>query len=285
MGADRAAGVVTLGAGSFFVLLSRRWWPRGRVEQALRRAPLAALLAISAPNVTRHLPIVLQQAQPARAVATDGRLLCALGAGGTEARDAPYPMGAAGGHCHLLAAWVIAAMSGSAIWPLRASTRSRLPVRCKRALYWLNAQYKAFVVKPTRVGRDPSSSASSTRASVAIGFGSPSGDSGVSRLDLNDILVRHPQATFLMRIAGDAMREAGIDSGDLVLIDRAIAPSNSHVVIAVVGDEFVCRRLRKQGGELHLCAEDSGVPDIVADDGDGFHIWGVVTQVIKTMPV
>ena len=38
-------------------------------------------------------------------------------------------------------------------------------------------------------------------------------------------------------------------------------------------------------GELHLCAEDSGVPDIVADDGDGFHIWGVVTQVIKTMPV
>jgi DNA polymerase V len=59
-----------------------------------------------------------------------------------------------------------------------------------------------------RVGRDPGANAGATRASVAIGFGSPSGDTGVTRLDLNDILVRHPQATFLMRIAGDAMREA-----------------------------------------------------------------------------
>jgi DNA polymerase V len=120
---------------------------------------------------------------------------------------------------------------------------------------------------------------------VAIGFGSPSGDSGVGRLDLNDILVRHPQATFLMRIAGDAMREAGIDSGDLVLIDRAIAPSTGHVVIAVVGDEFVCRRLIKQGNELRLCAAQAGTADIVAGDSEVFQVWGVVTQVIKTMPV
>jgi DNA polymerase V len=140
-------------------------------------------------------------------------------------------------------------------------------------------------VKPAQVGRDPSSSSNATRASVAIGFGSPSGDSGVGRLDLNDILVRHPQATFLMRIAGDAMREAGIDSGDLVLIDRAIAPSTGHVVIAVVGDEFVCRRLIKQGGELRLSAAQAGTADIIAGDSEVFQVWGVVTQVIKTMPV
>ena len=96
-----------------------------------------------------------------------------------------------------------------------------------------------------RVGRDTRADSGSTRASVAIGFGSPSGDTGVTRLDLNDILVRHPQATFLMRIAGDAMREVGIDAGDLVLIDRAIPPSHGHVVIAVVDDEFVCRQLGK----------------------------------------
>ena len=140
-------------------------------------------------------------------------------------------------------------------------------------------------MRPTRVGRDPKVAATANRASVAIGFGSPSGDSGVGRLDLNDILVRHPQATFLMRIAGDAMREAGIDSGDLVLIDRAIAPSTGHVVIAVVGDEFVCRRLIKQGDELRLSAAQAGTADIVAGDGEVFQVWGVVTQVIKTMPV
>ena len=79
--------------------------------------------------------------------------------------------------------------------------------------------HHASVPNPVRVGRDPGANPGCTRASVAIGFGSPAGDTGVTRLDLNDILVRHPQATFLMRISGEAMREVGIDSGDLVLID------------------------------------------------------------------
>lgn len=136
-----------------------------------------------------------------------------------------------------------------------------------------------------RVGRDPGADSGSTRASVAIGFGSPSGDSGVTRLDLSDILVRHPQATFLMRIAGDAMRGVGIDAGDLVLVDRAIPPSHGHVVIAVVGDEFVCRQLCKQGRGLRLQAARAGCADIVAGEGTELQLWGVVTQVIKSMPV
>ena len=136
-----------------------------------------------------------------------------------------------------------------------------------------------------RVGRDPGANPGSTRASVAIGFGSPSGDTGVTRLDLNDILVRHPQATFLMRITGDAMHELGIDSGDLVLIDRAITPSHGHVVIAVVEEEFVCRQLCKQADGIRLQATRAGCADILAREGDGFQIWGVVTQVIKTLPV
>ena len=137
----------------------------------------------------------------------------------------------------------------------------------------------------TPVGRAPGASAGAPRASVAIGFGSPAGDTGVTRLDLNDILVRHPQATFLMRIAGQAMREAGIDSGDLVLIDRAIPPGHGHVVIAVVGDDFVCRRLCRQGDGLRLQAADAGSADILPGEGEAFQIWGVVTQVIKAMPV
>ena len=88
-----------------------------------------------------------------------------------------------------------------------------------------------------RVGRDHTAAQAPARASVAIGFGSPSEDSGVTRLDLNDVLVKHPQATFLMRVAGDAMREAGIDAGDIVLVDRAITAAHGHVVIAVVDDD------------------------------------------------
>ncbi len=136
-----------------------------------------------------------------------------------------------------------------------------------------------------RVGQVSGHRAGSTRASVAIGFGSPAGDSGVTRLDLNDILIRHPQATFLMRIAGHALRELGIDTGDLVLIDRAIAPVHGHVVIAVVDNEFVCRQLCRQGTDVRLRATADGCADILAGDGGGFQIWGVVTQVVRAMPV
>ncbi len=129
------------------------------------------------------------------------------------------------------------------------------------------------------------SSASTPRTRVAISFGSPAGDSGVTRLDLNDVLIRHPQAAFLMHVAGSAMRDAGIDDGDLALVDRAIDASHGHVVIAVQRDEFVCRRLCRRGDELGLAASDPAQPTLWASEGDGFEIWGVVTHVVKPLSV
>lgn len=134
------------------------------------------------------------------------------------------------------------------------------------------------------IGRDPATARATPRASVAIGFGSPSQDSGVGRLDLNEVLIRHPQASFLMRASGNAMQEAGIESGCLLLIDRAITPAHGHVVIAAVDGEFVCRRLIKQGGRVSLQATEAGVADIVPDEGNELQIWGVVTHAIKPMP-
>jgi Peptidase S24-like len=94
-----------------------------------------------------------------------------------------------------------------------------------------------------RMPRDRAmAAASAPRSSVAISFGSPASESGVTRLDLNDILIRHPQATFLMHIAGDSMRQAGVDDGDLALVDRAVNVVHGQVVIAILNDEFVCRR-------------------------------------------
>jgi DNA polymerase V len=122
------------------------------------------------------------------------------------------------------------------------------------------------------------------KTSVAIGFGSPAQDSGVTRLDLNDVLVRHQHATFLMRVVGDAMRGAGIDAGDLVLVDRAIEAQHGHVVIAVVEQEFVCRRLVREDGVPILRGPD-GDDDIVAHDGDELCVWGEVTTVIGSLPV
>ncbi len=121
------------------------------------------------------------------------------------------------------------------------------------------------------------------RSSVAISFGSPASESGVTRLDLNDLLVRHPQAAFLMRIAGDSMRGAGVEDGDLALVDRAQTAGHGQVVIAIVDDEFVCRRLHRQGGQVRLQSADPACPDWVPGDGDELQVWGVVTHVIRPL--
>ena len=137
------------------------------------------------------------------------------------------------------------------------------------------------IVSPVNAAAAPSPA----RARATIGFGSASDDTGVTRLDLNDLLGRHSQATFLMRVAGAAMRDAGIDDGDLVVVDRAITPAHGHVVIAVVDDEFVCRRLFKRGNDLRLQGSGAAGSDIVPRDGQELQVWGIVTHAIKSMPI
>jgi DNA polymerase V len=127
----------------------------------------------------------------------------------------------------------------------------------------------------------PVTSAAPPRSRVAISFGSPAADSGITRLDLNDLLIQHPQAAFLMRITGSAMRGAGIDDGDLALVDRAIDAGHGQVVIAVMRDEFLCRRLCRDGDALGLQSDDPGCPTVWGTEGDSFDVWGVVTHVIK----
>jgi len=125
--------------------------------------------------------------------------------------------------------------------------------------------------------------ATTPRSSVAISFGSPASESGVTRLDLNDILIRHPQAAFLMRIAGDSMRGAGVEDGDLALVDRALNGAHGQVVIAILNDEFVCRRLVRRGSEVRLQAADPACADWVPGEGEELQIWGVVTHVVRPL--
>jgi len=131
--------------------------------------------------------------------------------------------------------------------------------------------------------RDRPTAAAPARSSVAISFGSPATESGVGRLDLNEILVRHPQATFLMRIAGDSMRSAGVCDGDLALVDRAVTAAHGHIVIAIVNDEFVCRRLVRRGPGVRLRSDGDTLPDWIPGDAEELQIWGVVTHVVRPL--
>ena len=113
-------------------------------------------------------------------------------------------------------------------------------------------------------------------ASVPAGFPSPAQDHQVDRIDLMRQLVRHPQATFFIRVSGDSMREAGILNGSVVLVDRAIKPVHGHIVIAVVDGDFTCKRLYSRGGRMRLKSENPTYPDIVPKEGQTVEVWGVV---------
>jgi len=135
----------------------------------------------------------------------------------------------------------------------------------------------------TAVGRPEVEEAPARRNPVSAGFGSPGADATVRRIDLNDALIAHPQATFVMRAAGSAMQAAGIANGDVLLVDRAIKPVHGCIVIAVVEGELVCRRLWQQGGLTRLRAAEPGHADILVGDGSPLEVWGVVTTAIKSL--
>lgn len=123
----------------------------------------------------------------------------------------------------------------------------------------------------------------SVLSTVQAGFPSPAEDHASERVDLNKILIKHPLATYLMRVRGASMREAGIDDGDVVLVDRAVKPCHGHVVVAVVDGEFTVKRLWKRGANLRLQAANPTYPDILPRDGQTVEVWGVVTNAIKAM--
>ena len=140
-----------------------------------------------------------------------------------------------------------------------------------------------------RVGAAPGSQPARAREPVASsGFGSPGSDSTVKRVDLNDALIRHPQATFVMRAAGDAMAGAGVASGDVLLVDRAVTPQHGHLVIAQVDGELLCRRLVRAAGVTALdTADTAGAPAqrLVCSDARPLEVWGVVTTIIRSLPL
>lgn len=118
-------------------------------------------------------------------------------------------------------------------------------------------------------------------ARIAAGFPSPADDHAVQRIDLMEQLIQHPQATFLLRVRGDSMKDVGIFDNDVVLVDRAIPPRSGHIVIAMLDGEFVCKSLWQQAGCTQLKAANPRYPDIIPTTGQTLEIWGVVVAAIK----
>jgi DNA polymerase V len=115
--------------------------------------------------------------------------------------------------------------------------------------------------------------------SVKAGFPSQADDYIEKQLDFNEYLVRHPSATFCVKVSGDSMINAGIFPGDILVVDRALNAVNNSIVIAVVNAEFTVKRIRFDHGKISLLPENPAYSPIHIDN-ENFEIWGVVTYVI-----
>jgi len=119
--------------------------------------------------------------------------------------------------------------------------------------------------------------------SVSAGFPSPAEDYIEGKLDLNDFLVRNPSATFFVRVTGDSMVDAGIYSGDILVVDRSIRAKNGSIIIAVIDGELLVKRMRTEHNKLYLHPENPNYAIIEITSQMSFETWGVVTNVIHSL--
>ena len=115
---------------------------------------------------------------------------------------------------------------------------------------------------------------------VSAGFPSPAEDHMHAKLDLNELLITHPSATYYVRVVGDSMLEAGIVSGDLLIVDRSIEVKNNSIVVAYVDGEFTVKRFQKIFNKVYLKPENKQYKSIEIKEDMDFEVFGVVVHAI-----
>ncbi len=118
---------------------------------------------------------------------------------------------------------------------------------------------------------------------VRAGFPSPADDYIDQKLDLNDFLIKRPASTFFVKVKGDSMINAGIASGDILIVDRSRDPGNNKIIVAILDGEFTVKRVRKVRDRLYLLAENPDYEPIEITEDRDFEAWGVVLHVIHSV--
>jgi DNA polymerase V len=115
---------------------------------------------------------------------------------------------------------------------------------------------------------------------VSAGFPSPADDHIDRKLDLNELLIQHPVATFFVRVAGDSMKDVGINDGDILVVDRSLEATSGKIVIAIVNGELTVKRFVQDSTSCQLVAANPYYPPVEITEDTDFSVWGVVTSVI-----
>lgn len=116
---------------------------------------------------------------------------------------------------------------------------------------------------------------------ISAGFPSPALDFIDLTIDLNRHLIKHPSATFYGRVKGESLKNAGINNGDLLIIDRSLEPANGKIAVCYIDGEFTAKRIQISKDEILLIPENENYQPIRVTKENDFLIWGIVTHVIK----
>ena len=116
---------------------------------------------------------------------------------------------------------------------------------------------------------------------ISAGFPSPADDFKETRISLDRELVKNKEATFYARVSGDSMVGAGLNDGDLLVIDRSKNPENGKIAICLVDGEFTVKRIKKENKKLYLMPENKKYKPIELKEENELIIWGIVEYVIK----
>ena len=118
---------------------------------------------------------------------------------------------------------------------------------------------------------------------ISAGFASPADDHLERSIDLNEMLIEKPAATFMLRVEGDSMIGAGIHDGDLLIVDRSITATHGSIVIAVVDGGLTVKRLNRSGGRVRLMPENPQYSAIEILEDEELMIWGCVRHVVHSV--
>ena len=118
---------------------------------------------------------------------------------------------------------------------------------------------------------------------ISAGFPSPADDFKEVRISLDRELVKNGDATFYARVSGDSMIGAGLNDGDLIVIDRSLNPEHNKIAVCFIDGDFTVKRIIKKGRSLYLNPENKNYKAIRIDEENDLIIWGIVTYVIKSI--
>ena len=116
---------------------------------------------------------------------------------------------------------------------------------------------------------------------ISAGFPSPADDFKEIRISLDKELVKNQESTFYARVSGESMTEAGLDDGDLIVIDRSLNPENGKIAVCFIDGEFTVKRIKKEKDKFYLMPENKKYKPIKLEEDNELIIWGIVEYVIK----